>query len=149
MSGSVNKVILVGHLGREPEIRRMQNGDPIANLSVATSESWKDRQTGERKEHTEWHRIVVFGAGAKFVENYVHKGNLVWVEGMLQTRKYTDKDGIEKYSTEIVVKPYIGSIKNFSSNPNSGEKDNSGEMDTSGGGFKSDHPSDLDDDIPF
>jgi single-strand DNA-binding protein len=107
MAGSVNKVILVGNLGRDPEIRRTQDGRPIANLSVATSESWRDKNTGERKEKTEWHRVVIFNEGlCRVVEQYLKKGAKVYLEGQLQTRKYTDKDGIEKYSTEIVLQGF-------------------------------------------
>lgn len=109
MSGSVNKVILVGNLGADPEIRRTQDGKPIANLRLATSESWKDKATGERKEKTEWHRVVVFSEPlCKVIEQYVKKGSKVYVEGSLQTRKWNDKDGVEKYSTEIVLQNYGG-----------------------------------------
>lgn len=111
MAGSVNKVILVGNLGREPEVRRMSNGDPVVNLSVATSESWKDRTSGERKERTEWHRVVVFNPNlAKVAENYLHKGSKIYLEGQLSTRKYTDKDGIEKYTTEVVLNKFRGEL---------------------------------------
>ena len=111
MAGSVNKVILVGNLGRDPEIRSMPNGDRIANFSIATSEQWRDRSTGERKEKTEWHRIVVFNDNiVKVVENYVKKGSTVYVEGALQTRKWTDKDGVEKYSTEVVIGKFKGEL---------------------------------------
>ena len=111
MAGSVNKVILVGNLGRDPEIRRTQDGRPIANLSVATSESWRDKNTGERKEKTEWHRVVIFNEGlCKIVEQYLKKGAKVYLEGQLQTRKYTDKDGVEKYSTEVVLQGFNSSL---------------------------------------
>src|SRR5262245_28743899 len=107
MAGSVNKVILVGNLGRDPEIRRTQDGRPIANLSVATSENWRDKNTGERREKTEWHRVVIFNEGlCKVVEQYLKKGAKVYLEGALQTRKYTDKDGVEKYSTEVVLQGF-------------------------------------------
>ncbi|MGL4528297.1 MAG: single-stranded DNA-binding protein, partial [Aestuariivirga sp.] len=103
MAGSVNKVILVGNLGRDPEVRHTQDGKSIVNLSLATSESWRDKSTGERKEKTEWHRVVIFNeALAKVAEQYLKKGSTVYIEGQLQTRKYTDKDGVEKYSTEVV-----------------------------------------------
>src|SRR3979409_2384840 len=103
MAGSVNKVILVGNLGKDPEIRRTQDGRPIANLSVATSESWRDKATGERKEKTEWHRVVIFNEGlCKVAEQYLKKGAKVYLEGQLQTRKWTDQSGVEKYSTEVV-----------------------------------------------
>lgn len=108
MSGSVNKVILVGNVGKDPEVRRMTNGDAVVNLSVATSESWKG-QDGERKEKTEWHRVVSFNPHLnKILEAYVHKGSKVYLEGSLQTRKWTDKDGAEKYSTEIVMQKFNG-----------------------------------------
>ena len=111
MAGSVNKVILVGNLGRDPEIRRTQDGRPIANLSVATSENWRDKATGERKEKTEWHRVVIFNEGlCKVVEQYLKKGAKVYLEGALQTRKYTDKDGVEKYSTEVVLQGFNSTL---------------------------------------
>ena len=111
MAGSVNKVILVGNLGKDPEIRRTQDGRPIANLSVATSESWRDKTTGERKEKTEWHRVVVFNEGlCKVIEQYLKKGAKVYIEGQLQTRKWTDKDGVEKYSTEIVLQGFNSTL---------------------------------------
>jgi single-strand DNA-binding protein len=107
MAGSVNKVILVGNLGKDPEIRRTQDGRPIANLSVATSESWRDKATGERKEKTEWHRVVIFNEGlCKIAEQYLKKGAKVYLEGSLQTRKWTDKEGQEKYSTEVVLQGF-------------------------------------------
>src|ERR1043166_2808703 len=111
MAGSVNKVILIGNLGRDPEIRRTQDGRPIANLSIATSDSWKDKTTGERKEKTEWHRVVIFSEGlCRVVEQYLKKGSKVYLEGSLQTRKYTDKDGVEKYSTEIVLQNFNSTL---------------------------------------
>src|SRR5205809_2819039 len=111
MAGSVNKVILVGNLGRDPEVRHTQDGKAIVNLSVATSENWRDKQTGERKEKTEWHRVVIFNEVlGKVAEQYLKKGAKVYLEGQLQTRKYTDKDGAEKYSTEIVLQNYRGEL---------------------------------------
>ena len=111
MAGSVNKVILVGNLGKDPEIRRTNDGRPIANLSVATSESWRDKNTGERKEKTEWHRVVIFSEGlCKIAEQYLKKGSKVYLEGQLQTRKYTDKDGNEKYSTEVVLQGFNSAL---------------------------------------
>ena len=111
MAGSVNKVILVGNLGKDPEVRHTQDGRPIVNLSVATSENWRDKQTGERKERTEWHRVVIFNENlAKIAEQYLKKGAKVYLEGQLQTRKYTDKDGVEKYSTEVVLQQYRGEL---------------------------------------
>ena len=107
MSGSVNKVILVGNLGKDPEVRHTQDGKPIVNLSIATSETWRDRNSGERKEKTEWHRVVIFSEGlAKVAEQYLKKGSTVYLEGALQTRKWTDKDGVEKYSTEVVLQGF-------------------------------------------
>ena len=111
MSGSVNKVILLGHLGKDPEVRRTQSGDPIVNFSVATSETWKDKSTGERKEKTEWTRIVIFNENlAKIAESYLRKGSKVYLEGSLATRKWTDKDGAEKYSTEVVLSKFNGTL---------------------------------------
>src|SRR5438105_11021716 len=111
MAGSVNKVILIGNLGKDPEIRRTNDGRPIANLSVATSESWRDKNTGERKEKTEWHRVVIFSEGlCKIAEQYLKKGSKVYLEGQLQTRKYTDKDGVEKYSTEVVLQGFNSAL---------------------------------------
>src|SRR5262249_49183682 len=111
MSGSVNKTILVGNLGKDPEIRSFQNGGRAASFSVATSESWKDKDTGERKERTEWHRVFILNDGLVGVtEKYLKKGAKVYVEGRLETRKWTDRDGIERYSTEIVLRPYSGEL---------------------------------------
>lgn len=111
MAGSVNKVILVGHVGRDAEVRTFQNGGRVANISIATSESWKDKTTGERKDRTEWHRVVIFNENlVAIAEKYVKKGTLLHVEGQLETRKWTDKDGQEKYSTEIVLRPFRGEI---------------------------------------
>src|SRR5215468_8451283 len=111
MAGSVNKVILIGNLGADPEIRRTQDGRPIANLRVATSETWRDKATGERREKTEWHRVVIFNEGlCKVVEQYVKKGSKVYLEGSLQTRKWTDKDGHEKYTTEVVLQRFNGTL---------------------------------------
>lgn len=112
MAGSVNKVILVGNLGRDPEVRRMNNGDPVVNLSVATSEQWRDKNSGERREKTEWHRVVIFNDQlAKVAENYLKKGMKVYIEGQLQTRKWTDQNGQEKYSTEIVLQKFRGELQ--------------------------------------
>ena len=107
MAGSVNKVILIGNLGADPEIRRTQDGRPIANLRVATSETWRDKTTGERREKTEWHRVVIFNEGlCKIVEQYLKKGSKVYLEGALQTRKWQDKDGQDRYSTEVVLQGF-------------------------------------------
>ena len=136
MAGSVNKVILVGNLGRDPEIRRTQDGRPIANLSIATSESWRDKNTGERKEKTEWHRVVIFNEGlCKVVEQYLKKGAKVYIEGQLQTRKYQDKDGHEKYSTEVVLRPYRGELTML---------DTRGAGEASGSSFNDNGPSSYD-----
>src|SRR5437868_12300990 len=111
MAGSVNKVILVGNLGKDPEVRRMTSGDPVVNLSVATSETWRDKSSGERKEKTEWHRVVIFNKNlAEVAEKYLRKGAKVYIEGQLQTRKWTDKDGQEKYSTEVVLQNFRGEL---------------------------------------
>lgn len=107
MAGSVNKVILVGNLGRDPEIKQLPSGGSIANLSVATSESWRDKQSGERKEKTEWHRVVIFSEGlVRIAEQYLRKGSKVYLEGQLETRKWQDKDGNDKYSTEVVLRNF-------------------------------------------
>ena len=112
MAGSVNKVILVGNLGRDPEIRSMQNGGKVANLSVATSETWRDRQSGERREKTEWHRVVIFNENLLDVaEKYLHKGSKVYIEGQLQTRKWQDQSGQDKYSTEVVLQRFRGELQ--------------------------------------
>lgn len=111
MAGSVNKVILVGNLGRDPEIRSTQDGTKIANLSVATSETWRDRNSGERRERTEWHRVVIFNDRlVDVVEKFLRKGSKIYIEGALQTRKWTDQQGVEKYSTEVVLQRYRGEL---------------------------------------
>ena len=163
MAGSVNKVILVGNLGKDPEIRRTQDGRPIANLSVATSESWRDKATGERKEKTEWHRVVIFNEGlCKVAEQYLKKGAKVYIEGQLQTRKWTDQSGVEKYSTEVVLQGFNSNLTMLDGR-SSGGGGNFG-SDDAGGDFGSGGPSgaaprravaagarssDMDDDIPF
>ena len=148
MSGSINKVIIVGRLGKDPEIRRMNNGDPVVNLSVATSENWRDKSTGERKEKTEWHRVVIFNEHlAKTAESYLKKGSHVYLEGALQTRKWTDQSGQEKYSTEIVLQKFRGELTMLN-----------GKSETGGGGYSEPNPdapkedfrnADLDSEIPF
>jgi len=111
MAGSVNKVILVGNLGKDPEVRRMQDGRPVVNLSVATSDTWRDKATGERKERTEWHRVVIFSEGlAKIAEQYLKKGSKVYLEGQLQTRKWQDQSGQDKYSTEVVLQGFNSAL---------------------------------------
>ena len=112
MAGSVNKVILVGNLGADPEIRRLNSGEPVANLRIATSESWRDRQSGERKDKTEWHSVVIFNENlAKVAEQYLKKGAKVYIEGQLQTRKWTDQNGNERYTTEIVLQKFRGELQ--------------------------------------
>lgn len=108
---SINKVILIGNLGSDPDVRTMQSGDKVANLRVATSESWKDKNTGELKEKTEWHNVVVFNQNIiSFVESYASKGEKVYIEGQLETRKWTDQSGQDRYTTEIVLRPYVGEL---------------------------------------
>lgn len=111
MARGVNRVILVGNLGQDPEVRIMPNGSAVANFSVATSESWKDKQTGEQKDRTEWHRVVVFGKLAEIAGEYVKKGTLIYIEGQLQTRKWQDQAGIDRYTTEVVINPIGGTLQ--------------------------------------
>jgi single-strand DNA-binding protein len=162
MAGSVNKVILVGNLGRDPEVRHTQDGKAIVNLSIATSETWRDRQTGERKERTEWHRVVIFNENlAKVAEQYLKKGSKVYVEGQLQTRKYTDNAGVERYSTEVVLQNFRGELTMLDGR-NGGAGDSAGyagseEFGQSGpmsggrpsGGKAQSFVRDLDDEVPF
>jgi single-strand DNA-binding protein len=170
MAGSVNKVILIGNLGKDPEVRTMQNGGKVANLSLATSESWKDKSTGERKEKTEWHRVVIFGQLADIAERYLKKGSKVYVCGSLQTRKWTDQQGQEKYSTEVVLQGFNSELTMLDGKgggggggggggmgDDGGGWDSAPSMDAprgggggfSGGGKKSPPRDDMDDDIPF
>jgi single-strand DNA-binding protein len=156
MSGSLNMVQLIGNLGRDPEIRSTQDGKSVANLSLATSESWKDKNSGERKERTEWHRIVVFNDGlVNVIEQYLRKGSTVYIEGKLQTRKWTDQSGAEKYTTEIVLQPYQGKLVMLTKPKNGGNSDDdedrpSGRGNGRGGGKPDPFDSgELDDDIPF
>lgn len=122
MSGSVNKVIIVGNLGNEPEVRNLPSGGKVVNLSVATSESWRDKSTGEKKERTEWNRVVIFSEGlAKIAEQYLHKGSKVYLEGQLQTRKWTDQSGAEKYSTEIVLQGFNAALQLLDSKDSTSE----------------------------
>lgn len=140
MAGSVNKVILVGHLGADPEIRRLNSGDQIANLRIATSESWRDRQTGERKDRTEWHSVVIFNENlAKLAEQYLKKGAKVYIEGALQTRKWQDQNGNDRYSTEVVLQKFRGELQMLDSRGEGGSTD-SGSPGSS---------CDLDDEIPY
>ena len=111
MAGSVNKVVLIGNLGRDPEVRRLSNGDLVVNLSIATSDTWRDKASGERKERTEWHNVVIFNENlAKIAEQYLKKGSKVYLEGQLQTRKFTDKNGAERQTTEVVLQRYRGEL---------------------------------------
>src|SRR6476660_6011504 len=142
MAGSVNKVILVGNLGKDPEVRRMQDGRPVVNMSVATSESWRDKATGERKEKTEWHRVVIFNEGlAKIAEQYLKKGSKVYLEGQLQTRKWTDQQGVEKYSTEVVLQGFNSALTMLDGRSGAGGGGGSFGPDESGGDFGSSGPS--------
>jgi single-strand DNA-binding protein len=168
MAGSVNKVILIGNLGRDPEVRTFQNGGKVCNLRIATSETWKDRNTGERKERTEWHSVAIFSEPlAKVAEQYLRKGSKVYLEGQLETRKWQDQSGQDKYSTEVVLRPYTSTLTMLDGrgdNNGGGSMGGGGYMadDRSGGGYDSDpsygggtgggtpSPSnDLDDEIPF
>lgn len=161
MAGSVNKVILIGNLGKDPEVRRLNNGDPVVNLSIATSETWRDKMSGERKEKTEWHRVVIFNDQlAKVAEQYLKKGSKVYLEGQLQTRKYTDQSGAEKYSTEIVIQKYRGELTMLDGRNEGGSErsfggDDSGYGGGGGGnrrvaeGPKESFSQDMDDEIPF
>ena len=141
MAGSVNKVILVGNLGRDPEVRTTQDGLKIVNLSLATSESWRDKNSGERREKTEWHRVVIFNERlAEVAEKYLRKGSKIYVEGALQTRKWTDQNNQERYSTEVVLQRFRGELTMLDSRAG-GEGGGSGSYAFQGG--------DLDDEIPF
>ncbi|KZL19118.1 Single-stranded DNA-binding protein [Pseudovibrio axinellae] len=139
MAGSVNKVILVGNLGADPEVRRTQDGRPIVNLRIATSESWRDRSSGERRERTEWHRVVVFNEGlAKVAEQYLRKGSKVYLEGQIQTRKWQDQSGQDRYSTEIVLQGFNSTLTMLDGRGEGGmggQDSQSGGYDQGGGGF--------------
>lgn len=167
MAGSVNKVILVGNLGADPEIRRLSSGDPVVNLRIATSETWRDRQSGERQERTEWHRVVIFNEQlAKVAEQYLKKGAKVYIEGQLQTRKWQDQSGQDRYSTEVVLQKFRGELQMLDSRGEGGQVGgysgggqsrgsdfgSSGPADTGGGsrgGGGGGFSQDLDDEIPF
>lgn len=159
MAGSVNKVILIGNLGQDPEIRRTQDGKAIANFSVATSESWKDRNTGERREKTEWHRVVCFNDGlTKVIEQYVKKGSKVYIEGQLQTRKWQDQNGNDKYTTEVVLQGFNSNLTMLDSRSGGGGGDYGGGQFGGGGGDQIGGGSqgggfggggEIDDEIPF
>lgn len=151
MAGSVNKVILIGNLGRDPEIRSFQNGGRVASFSLATSENWKDKATGEKKERTEWHRVSVLNDKlVEVVERYVKKGSKLYIEGQLETRKYTDKDGVEKYTTEVVLRPFRGEITMLDSPGGRGSTPTPvSEEQAFGGSPVSGGSGDIDDSIPF
>lgn len=153
MSGSVNKVTLVGNLGRDPEIRAMQNGDKIVQLSVATSDRWKDKNSGEQRERTEWHRVVIFNdALGRIAEQYLKKGSTVYLEGQLQTRKWTDQQsGQEKYTTEVVLQRYKGELTLLGSRPENQVENqyNDTQIDQTEQMSEPNIASDLDDEIPF
>ena len=160
MAGSVNKVILVGNLGKDPEIRTLNSGDRVANLRIATSETWRDKSSGERKEKTEWHQVVIFNDNlVKVAEQYLKKGSTIYIEGALQTRKWADAQGVEKYSTEIVLQKFRGELTMLGGRAGGGESEDS-YGGGRGGGFQSagrapssspreSFAADLDDDIPF
>lgn len=160
MAGSVNKVILVGNLGRDPEVRSFQNGGRVANFTMATSENWKDRQSGERRERTEWHRVAVYNEGlVNVVERYLRKGSKVYVEGQLETRKWTDQQGQERYTTEVALRPFRSELTMLDGRGEGGGQPGddpyrgpaAGPGDTNDGPPTSAYggPDDLDDEIPF
>jgi len=136
VAGSVNKVILVGNVGNDPEIRAFQNGGRVANLSLATSESWKDKNTGERRDKTEWHRVSVTNEGlVKVIENYVKKGSKLYIEGQLETRKWQDANGQDKYTTEVVLRPYRGELTMLDSRGGGAANQDGGFSDSASGRF--------------
>lgn len=147
MSGSLNKVQLIGNLGSDPEIRHTQDGRPIANLRIATSEHWKDKNTGERKENTQWHTVVIFSEGlCKVVEQYLKKGSKVYLEGQLQTRKWTDKDGTDRYSTEVVLQSFGGTLVMLDGKPDGQSQSNKPAQEQPS--FGRSEPT-MDDEVPF
>jgi single-strand DNA-binding protein len=154
MAGSVNKVVILGHLGRDPDVRSFQNGGKIVNLRIATSETWRDKQSGERKERTEWHSVAIFSEPlAKIAEQYLRKGSKVYIEGQLETRKWQDQSGQDRYSTEITLRPYRGELVLLDGQGGDRRNDDSGRNDQSndgggygGGGYGR---NDMDDSIPF
>lgn len=142
---SVNKAILIGNLGKDPEVRALQDGSKVANLSLATTESWKDKNTGEKKERTEWHRVTIFGKVAEVAEQYLRKGSKVYLEGQIQTRKWQDQSGSDRYTTEIVLQPYRGVLTMLGDKPNQERRtEPRPDSDYGPGGT-----ADLDDEIPF
>lgn len=145
----INKVMLIGNLGDNPEVRKTQSGDSVATLSIATSESWKD-QSGQRQEKTEWHRVVIFGKTADIAGQYLKKGSKVFIEGKLQTRKWTNQQGQEQYTTEVVVSGFGGVLKMLGANDNQGQRQSNAQPSTSPQGFGQEPQNHgLDDDIPF
>ena len=156
MSGSINKVIIVGNLGRDPEVGALQNGDRVVRLSIATSEKWKDKSSGEPRERTEWHRVVIFNEPVgRIAEQYLQKGSTVYIEGQLQTRKFTDNNGVEKYTTEVVLANYNGTLTMLDSR-GGGSSDFGGESSpqidqdmSQDSNFSSSDDLDIDDEIPF
>jgi len=161
MAGSVNKVILIGNLGRDPEVRTMQDGNPVVNLSIATSENWRDKNTGERREKTEWHRVVIFNERlAEVAQKYLRKGSKVYIEGQLQTRKWTDQSGQEKYTTEVVLQRFRGELTMLDTRGEGGgggfgDYEPQSDYGSASGGSSGAEPvaargrADLDDEIPF
>lgn len=156
MAGSLNKVQLIGNLGRDPEIRTMQNGKKVVNMSIATSETWKDRTSGERQERTEWHRVVIFNDGlATVAERYLKKGSKVYIEGQLQTRKWQDQSSTDRYSTEVVLRAFNGTLtmldsrKDGDSGPSYGDQRDPDRYGDSQGPSGAPPEDDLDDEIPF
>ena len=154
MSGSVNKAIVVGNLGRDPEVRTGQSGTRVATFSVATTETWKDAATSERRQRTDWHRVVVFGDRLiEVVEGYLHKGSKVWVEGQMQTRKWKAQDGSDRYTTEVVLKPFRGTLVMLDTRrdgpPPAGSPEDYGTAQAAPEQPKDDAPPPFDDDIPF
>ena len=151
MAGSVNKVILVGNLGRDPEVRAMQDNNSVVNLSVATSETWKDKNSGERRERTEWHRVVIFNERlADVAQKFLHKGSKVYLEGQLQTRKWQDQSGIDKYTTEVVLQRFRGELTMLDSRNDTGEQYSSAaNSEIKNNDVEAVSNSDLDDEIPF
>jgi single-strand DNA-binding protein len=153
MAGSVNKVILIGNLGADPEVRHTQDGRPIVHLRIATSDSWRDRQTGERKEKTEWHRVTIFSEGlAKIAQQYLRKGSKIYLEGQLQTRKYQDSQGQERYSTEVILQNYNSALTMLDGRGDNGsataQNDDAGFVPASSG-RRNEFKDSIDDEIPF
>lgn len=149
MAGSVNKVILIGNLGKDPEVRKTQDGKSIVTLAIATSENWKDKNTGERREKTEWHRVVIFSEGlARVAEQYLKKGAKVYVEGALQTRKWTDQNGVERYSTEVVLQGFNSTLTMLDGRRDGGGKSDFGD-ESPRSGSSGGQSFELDDEIPF